>query len=96
MESDVHMNYVRVLRDYIIKKFPKSEWSFMNIDLPESTSHPYKIINGYRPDIYVSGLHCIIIGEAKTLGDTKNRHTREQIKSHVKELNTFSKERHLM
>lgn len=96
MESEVHMNYVRVLGNYIKEHFPESERSFIKIDLPESKSHPDTVINGFRPDVFVSGLHCVIIGEAKTYGDTKNRHTREQIKSYIEELKSYSKDRHLL
>ena len=96
MESEIHMNYVRVIGTYIKEHFPESEWSMMQIDLPEDMSHPEKVINGYRPDVIVNSSDCIIIGEAKTVKDTKNRHTREQIKSYIEELKLHSKERHLI
>lgn len=96
MESSIHMNYVRVIYNYIRGLFPESECAFLQTDLPESDIHPNKVINGYRPDVYINGTSCIIIGEAKTSQDTKNRHTREQICSYIQELKSFNKDKHLI
>ena len=96
MESDLHMSYVRVIARYIRARFPEEDCAFLETDLPESLVHPNRVLNGYRPDVFMSGFKYKIIGEAKTFGDINNRHTKEQLVSYVEELKTEDKERHLV
>lgn len=96
MESDVHMDYVRWIMAYIGGILPRDACAFIEADLPESPNRPIPVINGYRPDVYLSSPQYIVIGEAKTLNDVRNRHTQEQIVSYVSELKTHNKNRHLV
>lgn len=96
MESSTHMDYVRVVASYIVERFPADDCAFMELDLPEEQHHPDHVINGYRPDVYLSSPQLAIIGEAKTAADVRNKHTQEQLVSYVAQLKTQDKERHLV
>lgn len=98
MESQLHIDYVRKIVSYIKDNFSTDECALLTTDLPESSCHPNKVINGYRPDALLIGKYINLIGEAKTPNDIKNRHTKEQLISYVQELQYLhkDKEKHLI
>lgn len=93
MESQLHMDYVRKIVSYTNEHFSADECAFLLTDLPESSLHPNKVINGYRPDALLVGRKIALIGEAKTPTDIDNRHTKEQLISYVKELQLLHREK---
>lgn len=95
MESEAHRTYVFNIVDYIERKFDIPR-NIMAIDDGESLQIPPKNIHGFRADVYVHTTKFIIIGEAKTDNDIDNKHTEAQLKSYIKEIKTFSKERHVI
>ncbi len=98
MESQLHMDYVRKIVSYINEHFSADERAFLLTDLPESSFHPSKVINGYRPDALLVSGKIALIGEAKTYKDINTRHTKEQFISYIRELQMShnDKEKHLI
>ena len=84
MESEEHRQFVRNAVQYIKRTFDLEE-NQMLIDLGELGKTPPKVIDGFRADIYVHTPQYIIIGEAKTDGD-----------SYIKEVKTYNQERHIV
>lgn len=95
MESEAHKQFVQNAVQYIKRTFGLEE-NQMSIDLGEPGKTPPTVIDGFRADIYVHTPKYIIIGEAKTDNDINNRHTVAQLASYIKEVKTFSQERHII
>lgn len=95
MESEEHRQFVRNAVQYIKRTFDLEE-NQMLIDLGELGKTPPKVIDGFRADIYVHTPQYIIIGEAKTDGDIKKKHTVAQLASYIKEVKTYNQERHIV
>ena len=89
MESEAHKQFVQNAVQYIKRTFGLEE-NQMSIDLGEPGKTPPTVIDGFRADKY------IIIGEAKTDNDINNKHTVAQLASYIKEVKTFSQERHII
>lgn len=95
MESEAHKQFVKNAVQYIKRTFGLEE-NQMSIDLGEPGKTPPTVIDGFRADIYVHTSKYIIIGEAKTDNDISNKHTVAQLASYIKEVKTFSQERHIV
>ena len=95
MESEAHKQFVRNAVEYIKRTFEVEEIQ-MSIDLGEPGKTPPTVIDGFRADIYVYTPKYIIIGEAKTDSDIVKKHTAAQLAAYIKEVKTFSQERHIV
>lgn len=95
MESEAHRQFVRNAAQYIKKKFGVEDSQIL-IDLGEEGRNPPKVIDGFRADIYVHTPQYIIIGEAKTDDDIRNKHTVAQLVAYIKHVKTFEQERHIV
>ena len=95
MESEAHKQFVQNAVQYIKRTFGLEE-NQMLIDLGEPGKTPPMVIDGFRADIYVHTPKYIIIGEAKTDNDINNKHTVAQLSSYIKEVKTFSQDRHII
>lgn len=95
MESEAHRRFVRNAAEYIKRTFGVED-NQMLIDLGEEGKTPPKVIDGFRADIYVQTPKYIIIGEAKTDEDIRNKHTVAQLVAYIKHVKTFNQERHIV
>jgi hypothetical protein len=85
--SDLHVNLVQELANWVNLNCQASERALMLLDLPETRqgSNP-PIIGGFIPDLYIKS-NRLVIGEAKTAGDLDRQHTRDQLTEYIKYLN---------
>lgn len=88
-ESATHMTYVRKIVDYITQTDERITSGLVETDLPEYQFRPSRVVDGYIPDVYARTQHAVYLGEAKTMGDVDNRHTRDQIMAYLKELRLY-------
>lgn len=95
-ESMAHMEYVERMVKYAETIPQQFASSMMNADLASYGQRTPKVISGFYPDLYYYDLHCVIIGEAKTTDDIDNEHTMEQLNSYIKEIRTYSCEKHII
>ncbi len=91
-----HMEYVERMVKYAETIPLHYSSSMMNADLASYGQRTPKVINGFYPDLYYYDLRCVIIGEAKTTDDIDNEHTMEQLDSYIKEISTYSCEKHII
>lgn len=94
-ESAAHMEYVRNIVNYMEIKFQCSTNGILLTDLPETAERPDPVINGFIPDVLYMSKDYYIIGEAKTVNDVDNWHTKEQVRSYIEQLKTSHREKHL-
>lgn len=88
-ESQNHIDLVSIAFTHIKSMVPANEQCLIECDFP-STSRPTKVINGYIPDVYYWNNNRLIIGEAKTINDFDNKHSKNQIESYYRECTQFS------
>lgn len=69
---------------------------YILVDLPNSTYKPPKLTNNYHPDIYYNHNNTLVIGEAKTVNDIDNTHSRNQYISYLQECQNFQGQAYLI
>lgn len=87
-ESQAHMDLVKIAYEYIESIVPEGMKGLIQCDTP-ITSRPTKVVGGYIPDIYFWNGDLLIIGEAKTLNDFDNKHSKMQIEAYFIECSKF-------
>ena len=80
-ESIKHLNLVKQIKEYIIKKYEIEE-SLIKIDIIGDGTNI--LPTGYKPDMYYEYNNQVIIGEAKTSLDVDREHSINQYKSFMK------------
>jgi hypothetical protein len=80
-ESLEHQTYVRSIVEYIKKQIDEDNYFCIKADLPEYEK-PSLTYGVYIPDVYYSYDKRLIIGEAKTLDDFRNEHSRKQFNAY--------------
>lgn len=85
-ESSAHMDFVQKCGDYICDHIvPSAYSSFVLYDTPDSIQKPPAVEGGVHPDIYYNHAGLLVIGEAKTINDIDNLHSRKQYEYYFKE-----------
>ena len=87
-ESQNHMDLVKIAYNFITSLVPENKKSLIQYDSP-TTSRPTKVIGGFIPDVFFWNGDLLVIGEAKTLKDFDNKHSKKQIESYYKECAKF-------
>lgn len=89
-ESSTHIEFVYTCKDYIVKNvIPSGDDAFVCVDCPETTQKPPAVVGGVRPDLYYRRSGLLVIGEAKTIGDIDNIHSRKQYECYFEECKLF-------
>lgn len=94
-ESFIHMEYVRIISDYVNLLIEEGDRCFVLVDLPESSNRPVATIGNFIPDLYYKN-NCLIIGEAKTENDFDRKHSIEQYISYIKEASIYNGISHIV
>lgn len=84
MESQMHINLVKIAVDYIRKNKPEIKSDFIITD-SSGTNSSVRIGGNFIPDIYYSYQDILIIGEAKTTLDFHRQHSLDQYDAYIKE-----------
>lgn len=87
-ESKAHMDLVEIILEHVEGIVPCHLQSIIQCDSP-TTSRPTKVIGGFIPDLYFWNNDKLIIGEAKTIKDFDNKHSKAQIESYYLECMGF-------
>ena len=82
MESQSHIDLVKVAINYIRTIVPSDNFDFIQIDSAGS-NNPIKFVGNFVPDIYYSYDSMLIIGEAKTINDFDRPHSKEQYEAYI-------------
>ena len=75
---------------------PPVQPEYILVDLPDSVYKPPRLTNNYHPDIYYNHNNTLIIGEAKTINDIDNIHSRSQYISYLQECQKFQGKSYLI
>lgn len=95
-ESLTHMKYVEHMVIYAQQIPNHFSSSMMHADLPQYNQQTPQVIDGYYPDLFYYDLESVIIGEAKTERDIDNPHTLAQLNSYIKEVRTYTGNKHII
>ena len=87
-ESKLHMDYVNLVEQYVLRMIPSEQGGFVYVDKPETAYKP-PLVGNYRPDLYFRADNKLIIGEAKTVEDFERFHSQEQYKTYLQACQTF-------
>lgn len=88
-ESEDHMTYVTLIKEYAKKILPECEHMHMLTDSPYEKETPPHVLNNFRPDFYYCHNDQLIIGEAKTDDDYNRQHSLDQYLSYLLECQKF-------
>lgn len=92
-ESSTHMEYVNLCGKYLTEHIlPQGCDSYLLYDKPDSIQKPPAVEGGVHPDLYYQRKGLLVIGEAKTLKDVDNPHSRQQYECYFKECELFEGE----
>ena len=88
MESQEHIDLVKVTYNYISKLVPYENRCLIETDSSENNSSVH-VIGNFIPDVYYSFGDLLLIGEAKTELDFERKHSKEQYNAYINECNLF-------
>lgn len=88
MESQMHINLVKIARDYIQYIKPDIKPEFIITD-SSGTNSSARIGGNFIPDIYYNYQDVLIIGEAKTTADFERSHSLKQYDAYIRECEIY-------
>lgn len=91
MESQAHIELVRIAYQYISEKIEEENRPLIETDSSGSNSS-FRVQGNYIPDVFYSLNGRMFIGEAKTEQDFERKHSRDQFDSYLEELSRFDGE----
>jgi len=86
MESQIHINLVKVAYNYLSTLIPETNVRFIKMDSSGNCSGIH-IIDNFVPDLYYAFDGFLVIGEAKTESDFEKRHSKDQFDAYIKQCN---------
>ena len=95
MESNIHIELVRKIIEYVEKRIPEANYKLIQSDSNGNNS-TIRVIGDYIPDVYYRYENLLVIGEAKTLNDFDKIHSREQFSAYLSELQLFDGDKQLI
>lgn len=91
MESQKHINLVKIIYNYILGLVNEKNHCLIETDSSGQNSN-IRVVNNFVPDVYYSFNNMMIIGEAKTELDFERKHSRQQYDAYIRECTFFQGE----
>ena len=86
MESQAHIDLVKIVYQYISEKIEEENRPLIETDSSGNNSS-FRVQGNFIPDVYYSLNGRMFIGEAKTELDVDRKHSKDQYDSYLEELN---------
>ncbi len=88
MESQAHIELVKVVYQYIFEKIEEENRALIEVD-SSGSNNSFRVQENFIPDVYYSFRDKMFIGEAKTELDFERKHSKDQFDSYIEELKLF-------
>lgn len=88
MESQSHMDLVKLIVKYLKKCIPDDEHAFIQVDSSGQASS-IRVTDNYIPDVSYKTNQKLFIGEAKTYEDFERKHSKDQFDAYIRDCGLF-------